>query len=177
MRSALHRSSTGCFLHAYSYESTHMESGGPAHGLVCPLRCCLLFSKEKCLLCLPMTLQLSQPTSQPSQHRPTCGTAEDKWLLHGSQHLTPGAAEGNSASGGSHSHIGRRPAWGGQGAGSGQHTAKFCFLEVRPPCPGQCPGWIRMEGCKDHHTAELPLCDTNQPRALQCQHHHAKTET
>lgn len=179
MRSALHRSSTGCFLCAYSYESTHIESGDPAHVLVFSLHCCLLFSKEKHLLCLPMTLQLSQPTSQLLQHRAKCGTAEHKWLLHWSQHLTPGAEEGNSVSRGSHSHshIGQWPAWGGQVAGFGQHTAKCYLLEVRPPCPEQCLGWIWIEGCKYHHTAKLPLRDTNQPRALQCQHHHAKTET
>lgn len=146
---------------------------GIQHAYCSGVVCHLWFSKEK-HLCLPMTPQLSQPTSQPLQHRPKRGTAEDRGLLHGSQHLTPGAEQENSVAGGSHSHIGQGPAWGGPLVSSDEHTAKFCFREVRPPCPEQGPAWIRTEGCKDHHAAKL--CDANQPRALQCQRCHAKTE-
>lgn len=150
---------------------------GSSTPTACGVGCHLWFSEEKHLLCLPMTLQLSQPTSQPLQHRPKRGTAEDKGLLHGPQQLTPRPEEENSVGEGSHSHIGQGPARGGPLASSGQHTAKFCFLEVRPPCLEQCPGWVRTEGCKEHHAAKLPLHNTNQPRALQCQRCHAKTKT
>lgn len=71
---------------------------GIQHTYWCAL-CAVIFGfpKEKHPLCLPMTPQLSQPTSPSWQHRAKLGTAEDKGLLHRLQHLTPGAEEENSS--------------------------------------------------------------------------------
>lgn len=81
MRSTFYRRLRGCFLHAYSYNLLTQKMR-IQHTYCSGVRYHILFSKEKHLLCLTMTLHLSQPTSQPSQHRPKHGIAENKEILH-----------------------------------------------------------------------------------------------
>jgi len=142
MRSALHRSPTGCFLCDYFCESAHIEKGEPVHLVVCPLHCHVWFSREKTSALFTNDPAAFSADIPATAAQTKCGTAKDKGLFHGSQHLTSGVEEENSVAGGSHSHTGQRPAQGGPLAGSGQHTAKFCFPEVHPPCPEQGPVWI-----------------------------------
>lgn len=123
------------------------------------------------------------PRSFLSQHPRHGSTEQSLGLLKikgcsiGDSTLQLGLKRKIQVAGGSHSHIGQGPAQGSPLSGSGQHAVKFCFPEVRPPYPEQCPGWIQMEGCKDHHAAKFPLRETNQTGPLQSQHRHAKTET
>lgn len=74
------------------------------------------------MLCVPVTSQLSQATSQLMQHRPNCGATEDGGLLCGTQHPTPGAEEENSVVGGPHSLTDQGTAWESLLAGSGQQS-------------------------------------------------------
>lgn len=159
MRSALHRSLTGCFLCAYSYNLLTQKMG-IRHTYYSGVSCHLLFSKEKHLLRLSMSLQLSQPTSQPSQHRPKHGIAENKEILHSTAPHSWGWRGKFSSWGLSQTH------WPGTSTGRSTDWlwsahCKVLFPRDVLPYLEQGPGWVWREGWKDHRAVKLPLCDTN----------------
>lgn len=136
--------------------------------------CHLCFFKGKCILCLPVTLQLSEPASQPVQHRPNCGAAEQRATLWETTPY-PWSWRGKFSIWGL-----SQPHWPGISMGTSAGwlwSAKFCFLEV---CPAQRThlflAGYKGKACKDHST-KLPLHDTNQSRTQWFQCWQATAET
>lgn len=113
--------------------------------------CHLCFFKWKAMLCLPVTLQFSQPSSQPMQHRPNCGATEGRGCSVGHNTLPLGLKRKIQQLGALTASLAKD-----------QHGKLYWLALVSKDlfprgvsCPEQVPGWIQRKGLQG------PWCTTS----------------